>query len=129
MEIQTNTVDITTTPLRNNAMLVEAYGDLDVFTVPIFKKLLMDIIARDFTHIILCLDTLRSMDSSGLGALIGLRKTLREHNGSLVLICIAPHFKKIFSITGIERMFVFSKTVHEAYEEITTNMQYLNSHP
>lgn len=127
MEIRTNVVDITTTPLRNNAMLVEAYGDLDLYTVPTFKKLMMDIITQGTSNIILSLDTLRSLDSTGLGALIGLRKALSEQKGSLVLICTAPHFRKIFSITGLERIFSFAANVREAYEEIVVGMQYVNA--
>lgn len=124
MEIRTNVVDITATPLRNNAMLVETYGELDVFTVPTFKKLMMDLITQGTSNVILSLDTLRSLDSTGLGALIGLRKSLREHNGNLVLICTSPHFRKIFSITGIERIFLFAANVRDAYEEIVVGMKY-----
>lgn len=128
MEIKVDTVDIITCPLQNNITLVEIYGNLDVFTVTRFKDLMMDFLEKRFYNIILCLDTLRSIDSSGLGALIALKKKLRAFNGNLVLICSSPHFRKIFAITGIERMFTFSNSMKEGYEELLNQMQFYYAH-
>ena len=41
----------------------------------------------------------------GLGVLIGGLKRVREHGGSVNLVCTNPQIKKIFDITGLVKIF------------------------
>jgi anti-sigma B factor antagonist len=56
-----------------------------------------------------CLDmdlsTLTFLDSSGLGALISLHKTLRSRNGTLRLLKPSPNVRQIFELTRLHRVF------------------------
>ena len=55
----------------------------------------------------LCRDgtPVRYIDSTGLGVLIGGLKRVREHGGSVNLVCTNPQIKKIFDITGLVKIF------------------------
>jgi anti-anti-sigma factor len=57
----------------------------------------------------LCLDidmsTLTFLDSSGLGALISLHKTLRARNGTLRLLKPAPNVRQVLELTRLQRVF------------------------
>jgi len=56
-----------------------------------------------------CLDldlsSLTFLDSSGLGALISLHKTLRSRNGQLRLLKPMPNIQQILELTRLHRVF------------------------
>ncbi len=45
------------------------------------------------------------IDSSGLGALVGGLKRSTEHGGRIVIVCDNPQIRKVFEITGLEKVF------------------------
>ena len=51
------------------------------------------------------LSSLSFLDSSGLGALISLHKTLRSRNGSVRLIKPATNIQQILELTRLHRVF------------------------
>ena len=51
------------------------------------------------------LSTLTFLDSSGLGTLISLHKTLRSRNGTVRLIKPAPNVQQILELTRLHRVF------------------------
>ncbi len=57
----------------------------------------------------MCLDldlsALTFLDSSGLGTLISLHKTLRSRNGTVRLIKPAPNVQQILELTRLHRIF------------------------
>ena len=57
----------------------------------------------------LCLDldlsTMTFLDSSGLGTLISLHKTMRTRNGTVRLIKPAPNVQQILELTRLHRVF------------------------
>ena len=54
---------------------------------------------------ILDLRPLAELDSSSLAALIRVLRLVREVGGSVALIVNQPHFLRILSITGLDRIF------------------------
>ena len=48
---------------------------------------------------------LANTSCTGLGVLIGGLKRVREHGGSVNLVCTNPQIKKIFDITGLVKIF------------------------
>lgn len=51
------------------------------------------------------------MDSCGLSVLIGLRKQVTAHEGSVVLAAMSPMIRRLFSITRLDRVFeIFDST-------------------
>ena len=56
------------------------------------------------------LEKVRYIDSTGLGVLIGGLKRVREHGGSVNLVCTNPQIKKIFDITGLVKIFGIFET-------------------
>ncbi len=49
------------------------------------------------------------LDSSGLGTLISLHKTLRSRNGTVRLLKPAPNVLQVLSLTRLDRIFEISK--------------------
>jgi anti-sigma B factor antagonist len=56
-------------------------------------------------NLALDLSTLSFLDSSGLGTLISLHKTLRSRNGTVRLIKPAVNIRQILELTRLDRVF------------------------
>jgi anti-sigma B factor antagonist len=85
--------------------VVDLSGEIDVYTSPKVKDAVGDLIDRGVYYLVINLEKVRYIDSTGLGVLIGGLKRVREHGGSVNLVCTNPQIKKIFDITGLVKIF------------------------
>ncbi|HEY3675005.1 MAG TPA: STAS domain-containing protein [Candidatus Tumulicola sp.] len=85
--------------------VVELTGEIDVYTSPKVKDAVSDLIDRGIYHLVINLENVRYIDSTGLGVLIGGLKRVREHGGTVNLVCSNPQIRKIFDITGLVKIF------------------------
>ena len=96
--------------------IVEVQGEIDVYTSSWVKEAIAEFIKNGNYNIIINLEGVRYIDSTGLGVLIGALKRVKEHEGSISLICTNPQIKKIFNITGLSKIFDIFKSEEEALE-------------
>jgi anti-sigma B factor antagonist len=89
-------------------------GDLDVYTVGSLRDAIAEILEASTPHIVVDLDGVPFMDSSGLGALMGGVRRLREAGGDLAIACTREQHLKLFSITGFGEGVSIAPTVEEA---------------
>ena len=94
--------------------VVNVEGEIDVYTAPRLRELLIDLVNRNHYHIIVDLEKLEFLDSTGLGVLVGGLKRVRAHDGTLSIVCTQERILKIFRITGNTRVFGIFATVNEA---------------
>jgi anti-sigma B factor antagonist len=68
------------------------------------------------------LDGVPFIDSSGLGVLAGVLKRVRsaDPRGDVLLVCTNPKIKTGFEITGLTRVFEFYDTVDQAVSALPT---------
>ena len=89
-------------------------GDLDVYTVGSLRDAIGSMIEAKTTRIVVDLDAVPFMDSSGLGALMGGVRRLREAGGDLAIACTREQHLKLFTITGFGEGVSIAPTVEEA---------------
>ncbi|HWC12981.1 MAG TPA: STAS domain-containing protein [Actinomycetota bacterium] len=89
-------------------------GDLDVYTVGSLRDSLGSIVEEDSPKVVVDLDSVPFMDSSGLGALMGGVRRLREAGGDLAIACTREQHLKLFTITGFGEGVSIAPTVEEA---------------
>lgn len=89
-------------------------GDLDVYTVGSLRDALGKMIATKTPKVVVDLDEVPFMDSSGLGALMGGVRRLRETGGDLAIACTREQHLKLFTITGFGEGVSIAPTVEEA---------------
>jgi len=85
--------------------VVDLTGEIDVYTSPKVKDAISALIDGAHYNLVINLENVRYIDSTGLGVLIGGLKRVREHGGSVNLVCTNPQIKKIFDITGLVKIF------------------------
>jgi anti-sigma B factor antagonist len=94
-----------TSPQHATASLVDLEGEIDVLTSPRLKSALAGIVDGGATTIVLNLDRVQYMDSTGLGVIVSAMKRIRDKDGTIVLTGLSPHLAKIFEITGLRKVF------------------------
>lgn len=52
-------------------------------------------------HIVLNLEKLSFMDSSGLGVILGRYKQIKQHHGEMVVCAISPAVQRLFDMSGL----------------------------
>jgi anti-sigma B factor antagonist len=90
---------------QGDTYIVDLNGEIDVYTSPKVKDAIGDLIDKGHYNLIINLEKVRYIDSTGLGVLIGGLKRVREHGGTVNLVCTNPQIKKIFDITGLVKIF------------------------
>jgi anti-sigma B factor antagonist len=90
---------------KGDSSIVDLSGEIDVYTSPKLKDAVGGLIDRGVYNLVINLEKVRYIDSTGLGVLIGGLKRVREHGGSVNLVCTNPQIKKIFDITGLVMIF------------------------
>jgi len=83
--------------------VIQVTGEVDVYTAPMLREQMRELAAKGAMHLIVDLSRVDFLDSTGLGALVGGLKRLREANGSLALVISTPRIMRIFQITGLTK--------------------------
>ncbi|MCD6639874.1 MAG: anti-sigma factor antagonist [Nocardioides sp.] len=97
--------------------VVAVGGEIDVYTAPKLRDAITELVAQGAYDIIIDLEAVEFLDSTGLGVLVGGLKKVRAHNGSLELVCSQERLLKIFRITGLAKVFV----IHDSIDPAVTN--------
>jgi anti-sigma B factor antagonist len=99
---------------KDGIEIVDVEGEIDVYTAPRLRELLIDLVNNQHYHLIVNMEKVEFLDSTGLGVLVGGLKRVRAHDGSLDLVCTQERILKIFRITGLTKVFGIHDTVDEA---------------
>lgn len=89
-------------------------GEVDVYTAPRLREKLVELVSLGQHQIVVDLQGVDFLDSTGLGVLVGGLKRLRSHDGDLTLVCTQPRILKVFEITGLTKVFSIHDSVAAA---------------
>ena len=94
--------------------VVDVNGEIDVYTAPKLREKLIELVSEGSYDVVVNLEGVDFLDSTGLGVLVGALKRVKAHDGSLSLICTQDKILKIFKITGLTKVFSIHSSAHEA---------------
>jgi anti-sigma B factor antagonist len=89
-------------------------GEIDVYSAPRLRERLVELVSQGHRQIVVDLEAVDFLDSTGLGVLVGGLKRLRSHDGELSIVCSQSRILKVFEITGLTSVFRMAATVDEA---------------
>lgn len=90
---------------------------LEAANATYFKSALVDFMNGGATRIILDLSKVEFIDSSGLGSIVSILKTLGDE-GELILCGINKPVMSLFRLTRLDRIFRIFPTADEAVESL-----------
>jgi anti-sigma B factor antagonist len=105
---------LTEDSLDSERHVVAVRGEIDLFTAPDLKTMLLAAIDSGKSRIVVDLSETTFLDSTALGVLIGAVKRLRARDGALTLVNTDANIAKTFEITGLDQIFTISATRDEA---------------
>ena len=103
-----------TTREESGRTIVEVGGEIDVYSAPTLRDRLNALVADGHHDLIVDMQGVEFLDSTGLGVLVGGLKRVRTHSGSLQLVCSQERVLKVFRITGLTKVFAIHDTVEQA---------------
>lgn len=101
-------------------VVVTVEGELDVYSGPKLRDLLMQQ-SRDGHHtLVIDLSGLEFTDSSGLGIFVGAFKRAKAHSGTVCLLSPSEHLTKILKMTGLTHVFRIFTDLQDAIDLLDT---------
>ena len=94
--------------------VVSVGGEIDVYTAPKLRDKITELVAAGSHDLVVDLEAVEFLDSTGLGVLVGGLKKVRAHDGSLQLVCTQDRLLKIFRITGLAKVFAIHGSAEAA---------------
>lgn len=95
----------------------ELAGSLDIATSPSVRATLTDASGRGSHRIIVDLQQVDFLDSTGLGALIGAQRRAREFEGEVRLVAKEGQILRLLRITGLLKVFAVYPNLDEAVRD------------
>lgn len=102
------------------ALIVRLDGELDLHTVEPFKEAVAEALAREPTvcHLILQMQQVTFMDSSGIGAILGRYREVKERGGRIAVVGLQPAVRRVFELAGMNRIINHYATEREALAKL-----------
>jgi anti-sigma B factor antagonist len=89
-------------------------GDVDIYTAPRLRERIVGLADEGSLRIVVDLQGVEFMDSTGLSVLVAGLKRLKENDGVLALVVTREPVLRILSITGLDRVFPIYNEVSAA---------------
>ena len=87
---------------ENKIPIIRVSGEIDVYTCPRLNKLLNDLIEdKEKKHVVLNLEDIQYIDSTGLGTIAHSARKINDKEGKIYIICTKPQVRKIFEVSGL----------------------------
>ena len=104
-------IDQRTVDERTTIVAVE--GELDLARAPSLKWALIDALEAGRNHLVVDLSATTFMDSTGLGVLVGVNRSLTTE-ARLAIVCPRASLLKIFELSGMDGAFAIFPALEEA---------------
>lgn len=107
------------TQMINDSLVVKIKGELDLLTAETFRNLVERAINQENAqNLILDMEQLDFIDSSGLGVILGRYRRIREQGGNMAIVGVKPHVKRILELAGIMGIVKVYQQTEQALQEV-----------
>lgn len=103
---------------RGRWAVMRVSGEIDMATAPLLRQHVQNVTARHPDGLVLDLDRVEFIDSTGLGVMVGAAKRLRVAGGALRIVTSQPHLNQLFELTRLDAVFDLYETLEEALDGV-----------
>ena len=97
--------------------VVDVGGEIDLFSAPQLKERIAQLVDEGNEWLVINLEKVDFMDSTGLGVLLGALKRVREREGSLAIVCPPGPVHRVLTLTGLHKVF----SIYESLADVPTS--------
>ena len=104
--------------LENNTSVIKLIGDIDVYSCSDLKDAITSQIDFGAKRIIIDMEDVYYIDSSGIGVFVSALGEFKKRNGKIGIVKITESVRKVFELTKITSFLPIYITVSEALEKL-----------
>lgn len=105
--------------VKETVLCIRLSGELDHHAAEQLREKVNNLLSgNEIKHIVLNLEHLLFMDSSGLGVILGRYKQIKAMNGEMVVCAISPAVKRLFDMSGLFKIIRLEETEHLALQSL-----------
>jgi len=86
---------------KDSVLAVTVSGEVDAYTAPKLRESIFPLSEKENVKMEIDLTEVSYMDSTGLGVIVGVFKSVRSNNGEFRLVGLSDRLKRLFEITGL----------------------------
>jgi anti-sigma B factor antagonist len=101
------------TARHGDVAVLTVRGEIDVYTAPRLRQAIVDLVDAGSARIVVDMERVDFLDSTGLGVLVEGLKRARNRDGELSIVTSQDKILRIFDITGLNKTF----SIHPSVEE------------
>lgn len=98
----------------NDIVVLDITGEIDLYNAPEIKDIINKLIEEQKYTVIINLEKVTYIDSSGIGALISSLSNLKKYQGGLKIINLFASVRKVFELTKLTSFFEIFDSEEEA---------------
>jgi anti-sigma B factor antagonist len=99
---------------RDDHAVVKVRGEVDLTSSSRLREALVDLTEVSEPKLVVDLEEVGFIDSTGIGVLVGGVKRARNHGGDLSLVCTQRRILKVLEITGLVQVFEVHSSLADA---------------
>jgi len=88
---------------------IQLNGEVDISTVSDLKTKLYEVVDKNNCDVRIDCSNLNYIDSTGLGALVGALKKVKENQKNIYIDNLKSNIRKLFLITGLDKVFIIEE--------------------
>jgi anti-sigma B factor antagonist len=94
--------------------VIDVEGEVDVFTAPKLREAIIGLLGDGMQRLIVNLENVAFMDSTGLGVLVGGLKRVKERDGEMAIAGAQGTVLRVLNVTGLNAVFSMKDSVEAA---------------
>ncbi len=103
--------------------IISLSGRLDAYCANDVERKLTSLIKANQVRIVVNLEHLEYISSSGLRVLLSALKEVRKQQGDIKLACLKPYVKEVFDIAGFTKLFTILDTEKGAVDSFSGSIR------
>jgi len=98
-------------------------GEIDMATAPRLRQHVQKVAADKPAGLVLDLDRVDFVDSTGLGVMVGAARRMRMIDGGFRIVCSQSHLNELFHITRLDEVFDIFESLDDALASVRAGGQ------
>jgi anti-sigma B factor antagonist len=108
------TLTVTIGDRHRRSVVTVVAGEIDLRTSETLRTRLFELLEEGFSSIVVDFEQVRFCDASGLGTMVAVHNRLRDRGGELRVARARAPQRRLFQITGLDRVITLYDTVEDA---------------